>query len=157
MIIGFWKPKQEHGYLSNWYSSEFDFDGHHFYNSEQAFMYLKAKLFNDTEIIEKILNNKSPMICKNLGRLIKPFDSNVFDEHKYQFMVDVLVAKFSQNKELLNQLQNTFDAVLVEASPKDKIWGIGIDVNHPDFLNPDKWPGQNLLGQALMEVRNLLK
>lgn len=156
-MIGFWKPKQENGYLSNWYTSEFDFDGHHFYNSEQAFMYLKAKLFNDLETLDKILSNKSPMICKNLGRAVKPFDPVIFDEHKYQFMVDVLVAKFSFNQELLSLLLATNDEILVEASGKDKIWGIGLTVEHVDFNNPDKWPGQNLLGKALMEVREMLR
>ncbi len=157
MIIGFWQTKEENGYLSNWYKAEFNFDGHHFYNSEQAFMYLKAKLFNDVEMIEKILNTKNPVLCKRFGRAVKQFDSKVFDQYKYQFMVAVLIEKFSQNPELLKLLLNTNDSILVEASPKDKIWGIGIGVDHVDFLNPDKWPGKNLLGKALMEVRDKLK
>lgn len=72
-------------------------------------------------------------------------------------MVAVLIEKFSQNSELLKLLLNTNDSILVEASPKDKIWGIGIRVDHVDFLNPDKWPGENLFVKALMEVRDKLK
>lgn len=157
MIVGFWQTKEKNGYLSNWYRAEFNFDGHHFYNSEQAFMYLKAKLFNDVETIEKILNTKNPVWCKRYGRAVKKFDSEVFDQNKYQFMVEVLIEKFSQNPELLKFLLDTNDSILVEASPKDEIWGIGIGVDHVDFLNPDKWPGKNLLGKALMEVRDKLK
>ena len=152
-MIGFWKPKDAFGEFSNWFRSEFEYDGKHFINSEQAFMYLKAKLFNDTDIIEKILKNGNPMICKNLGRCVKPFDPVLFDENKYQFMVDVLLAKFSGNPSLKKLLLDTGDAILVEASPKDKIWGIGMDLNHPDFNDSSKWKGQNLLGKALMEVR----
>lgn len=70
-------------------------------------------------------------------------------------MVLVLIEKFSQNSELLKLLLNTNDSILVETSQKDKIWGIEVD--HVDFLNPDKWPGENLLGKALMEVRDKLK
>ena len=72
-------------------------------------------------------------------------------------MVLVLIEKFSQNPKLLKLLLDTNDSILVEASPKDKIWGIGIGVDHVDFLNSDKWPGENLLGKALMEVRDKLK
>ena len=72
-------------------------------------------------------------------------------------MVLVLIEKFSQNPELLKLLLNTNDSILVEASQKDKKWGIGIGVDYVDFLNPDKWPGENLLGKALMEVRDKLK
>lgn len=155
-VIGFWKPKDAYGEFSNWYKAEFDYDGKHFINSEQAFMYLKAKLFNDFEIMEKILKNGNPMICKNLGRCVKSFDPSIFDENKYEFMVDVLLAKFSQNSSLKKMLLDTCDAILVEASPKDKIWGIGMDVNHSNFNDQSKWDGLNLLGKALMEVRNIL-
>jgi len=155
-LIGFWETNDEFGYMSNWYRAEFDYDGHHFVNSEQAFMYLKAKLFNDTESMQKILENTNPLRCKQLGRNVKPFDSNIFDKHKYQFMVQVVYEKFSQNEYLKVKLLNTKDAILVEASPRDNIWGIGIDVNHQNFNDPNKWPGQNLLGKALMEVREKL-
>ena len=84
MIVGFWQTKEVNGYLSNWYKAEFNFDGHHFYNSEQAFMYLKAKLFNDVEMIKKILNTKNPASCKKFGRAVKQFDSIVFDKYKYR-------------------------------------------------------------------------
>ena len=138
-IIGFWKAKEEYGEFCNWYTAKFIYDGKEFKNSEQAFMYLKAKLFNDTIMMEKILLKSNPMICKNLGRAVKPFDSSIFEEHKYQFMLEVLYAKFYQNENLKIKLLNTGDALLVEASPIDKIWGIGMDVNHPDFNNPLKW------------------
>lgn len=144
------------GYFSNWFRAEFDYDGHYFINFEQAFMYLKAKLFTDIEIMEKILNNGNPMIYKKLGRCVKPFDSDIFDKNKYQFMIDVVYAKFSQNEYLKRILISTKDAILVEASPKDNIWGIGMDINQPGFKDPSRWQGQNLLGKALMAVRQKL-
>lgn len=156
-IIGWWKPNEPRGYFGNWYPAPFTMDGHNFSNSEQAFMYKKAILFGDSVAAEKILNTTSPMICKRLGRSVKPFDSEIFDKHKFQFMVDVCYEKFSQNPELKKHLLDTGNSLLVEASKLDRIWGIGMTVNDPDFHDPSKWKGQNLLGKALMDVREKLK
>lgn len=157
MIIGFWKPKDQFGSFSNWAHAEFYMNGRHFKNSEQAFMYLKAELFGDTAIMEQILANPNPMMDRIYGRKVKAFDAAVFDAKKYQMMVDVCYEKFTQNTELKELLLSTGDAILAEASPKDKIWGVGLRVDDPDFTDPGKWRGTNLLGQALMEVRNRIR
>jgi len=155
-MIGFWKIEDKFGEFSNWYHAEFDYSGHHFVNSEQAFMFMKAELFEDKEMMEKILKTNSPSEVKSFGRLVKNFSSIIFDEHKYYFMVTAVYEKFRQNERLKDLLLSTGE-VLVEASPLDKIWGIGLSIQDVDFRNPSKWKGSNLLGKALMEVRKRLR
>ena len=153
-MIGFWKEKDPYGQFSNWYPAEFGFEGIHFYNSEQAFMYKKAELFGDAEMMQKILSNRNPMTVKRYGRLVKPFDSVLFDERKYGIMKSVIYEKFRQNDDLKALLLSTGSELLAEASPKDFVWGIGICVEDEKFNDVSSWKGDNLLGKALMEIRS---
>lgn len=145
---------------SNFYPAEFDMYGIHFYWSEQAFIYQKAMRFNDIETADKILAMNpvanQPIDCKKLGRLVKNFDEVVWFSTSYNAMVDACYAKFSGNKLLREQLLATGDLILVEASPYDKIWGIGLSETDPDVQDESKWKGTNLLGKALMQVRDEL-
>lgn len=150
----FWET---HYVFSNWHPAPFDMDGNHFSNSEQAFMYYKAKLFGDTKSMEKILKSPDPRTVKKLGREVKGFDSKKWDDNKFQIMYDVNIAKFTQNSKMREKLMLTDGTQLVEASPYDNIWGIGLDVNDAKRLDPKKWPGQNLLGKVLDKVREDLK
>lgn len=117
----------------------------------------KAILFKDDEILQKIMSANNPAVYKSLGRQIRNFDSKIWDENKCKIVVSGNMAKFSQNPKLLDFLLKTGDRVLVEASPYDRIWGIGLAKDTPDIENPFKWKGINLLGFALMEVRENLK
>ena len=141
------------GFLSNWYAAEFTYKGHEFANSEQAFMWEKAILFSDNEIANKILKTSDPRKVKALGRKVKNFDSITWDDHKYNLMVDVNYEKYKQNPDMLEKLLKTGDSEIVEASPFDKIWGIGLDEEQAIKTDPQNWPGQNLLGLVLMELR----
>lgn len=145
---------------SNFYPSEFDMEGHHFYWSEQAFMWQKAIAFGDSEIAEKILTMKpdinTALECKNLGRKVSGFDSLRWDEISFAAMKKALHEKFTQDSFLHDQLIETGNLILVEASPYDKIWGIGLSENDPDAQDETKWKGSNLLGKVLMEVREEL-
>ena len=143
--------------LSQWYNSPFEVDGIKYQTSEQYMMSHKALLFNDNETNIKIMEEKDPKIYKELGRQVKNFNSKLWDEKKFEIVVKGNIHKFSQNEKLKQFLLNTKDKILVEASPHDKIWGIGIAEDDKEILNPEKWKGENLLGKALMKVRDIIK
>jgi len=116
----------------------------------------KARLFKDESVLQKILNAGSPGAAKKFGRMVAGFSDDVWMAHRFEIVCRANVAKFSQNEELKTFLLNTGNKVLVEASPYDRIWGIGMSSNHQDINNPAMWKGLNLLGYALMEARDQL-
>ncbi|PWJ43721.1 NADAR family protein [Sediminitomix flava] len=140
--------------LSQWWSSEFEVDGIKYFSAEHYMMAEKAKLFNDQVNLENIINSKSPAQAKQFGREVRGFIEEVWLKHRYQIVVRGNLAKFGQNLELKNFLISTKKRVLVEASPVDAIWGIGLSKDSKVIENPLKWRGLNLLGFALMEVRD---
>lgn len=143
--------------LSNWYYCTFKYKGHTFENSEQAFMWEKALYFNDIESAELILNEPDPSKNKALGRKVKNFDEFEWMKVSFSVMINVNVAKWSSDEKLKELLLSTDPKVLVEASPYDKIWGIGLHWEDDLVLDENNWKGMNLLGNALMEVRKKLK
>jgi ribA/ribD-fused uncharacterized protein len=153
--IFFWKPNEKNGFLGNWCYSPFTKNNIHFINNEQYFMWSKQQLFDPTNISleNEILKTNNPKRIKDLGRLVKNFNEKVWDEKKYDIMKSGLLEKFSQNLELKHQLIDTKDSILVEASPYDKIWGIGLDEKDAKIKI---WKGENLLGNALMDIRDIL-
>lgn len=142
--------------FSQWYESNFLVDGVIYPTAEHYMMAKKAEMFGDRETYRKILMAKTPKEAKELGRSISGFIEEVWVKNRFQIVVDANLAKFSQNEEIKNFLLDTGDSVLVEASPVDEVWGIGLAADHPDVNAPDKWPGLNLLGFALMHVRSEL-
>ena len=144
------------GCLSQWQECSFQVDGVSYSSAEQFMMAEKARTFGDDETRVKILSAKLPRKIKALGREVKGFDGKKWDSVKFKVVVSGNMAKFSQNHELLSFLLGTGDATLVEASPKDCIWGVGLKESDRDILDPDNWKGENLLGKALMEVRSKL-
>jgi len=143
--------------FSQWFPFEFQENGISYKTAEHYMMEGKAKLFNDYEILEKILNSNSPNQAKSLGRKVKNFDPKIWDEHKYEIVKRGNLLKFSQNEKFKEFLISTNDKILVEASPYDTIWGIGMLETDPRAKNPSHWEGENLLGFALMEIRDELK
>lgn len=140
--------------LSQWYPCQFEVDSVKYTSAEQYMMAEKARLFGDEKIRTEILSISDPRTCKALGRKVKNFDKAVWDKKKEDIVRNGNFEKFMQNDALRNFLLSTGDKVLVEASPTDRVWGIGLGKNNPDALDPQKWRGQNLLGFILMAVRN---
>ncbi|MBN2695212.1 NADAR family protein [bacterium] len=138
---------------SNFYPSKFIIDDNEFIFTEQYFMYQKAIVFDDIDIAEMILTSQHPLECKKLGRKVKNYDDSIWSAKRESVMFDACLAKFSQNLELKKQLLDTQNRVIVEASPYDKIWGIGLSENNPNIEDISKWRGKNLLGKTLMAVR----
>ena len=142
--------------FSQWWKSAFTVENETYKTAEHWMMAEKAKLFNDEEIRQKILLINHPDHAKKLGRQVKNFDSKIWDEKKYEIVVEGNYHKFSQDKGLKEFLLETKKRILVEASPVDRIWGIGLHQDSDKAMNPNLWKGENLLGFALMEVRDRL-
>ena len=143
--------------LSQWWMEQFWSVAHNYCCMEQFMMEQKAELFGDEEIRQQILENNLPDRIKSLGRKVRGFDQALWDKAKYSIVLNGNWCKFSQNRRLRDFLLSTGDSVLAEASPYDAIWGIQLSADSPDAQNPFKWNGQNLLGFALMEVRDELR
>ena len=144
---------------SNFYKTNFIWkafgEKHEFFCTEQAFMWSKAKYFDDEKTAEKILNASTPMECKHLGRLVKNYNDQMWSLVRYSFMHDVNYEKYSQDIKLRAKLLDPqFDRkTFVEASPTDCIWGIGRSENDQLVDDEKMWKGQNLLGKVLTQVR----
>lgn len=145
------------GCLSQWWGASFVVDGILYPTAEHFMMAEKARLFEDAEALEHILEAKSPGAAKRFGRQVRGFDEDAWEAAREGIVVRANVAKFEQNAALGSFLRATGDRVLVEASPRDRIWGIGLAKEDPRAQNPLQWRGLNLLGFALMEVRRRLR
>lgn len=143
--------------FSQWYECTFIVDGMEYKTAEQYMMAQKALLFKDMKIFEQIMAASHPREYKALGRKISNFKESVWNQNKVQIVIQGNLAKFGQNKEFKEFLLQTGSRILVEASPYDKIWGIGLSADTPNLENPNIWKGENLLGFALMEVREQLQ
>lgn len=142
--------------LSQWFIAPFEVDGILYPTTEHYMMSEKARLFGDVENLENILQCKSPAEAKKFGRMVRNFDQGIWDAHKYEIVKTGNGHKFNSHPDLKAFLIQSGDRIIVEASPEDPVWGIGIANDHPDVENPERWPGENLLGFVLMEVRDLI-
>ena len=123
---------------------------------EQYMMYQKAQLFGDSQTASRILATDNVSRIKALGRSVRPYDDLVWNGLRQIIVYDGLLAKFAQNEELKEKLLATGDALLAECAVQDKIWGIGLSMKDEKRFDPKAWLGQNLLGFALMRVRDKL-
>lgn len=155
-IVCFHSPDEENGFLSNWYPSNFEMNHIKFSSMEQYMMYQKAACFGDQMIADQILGTDNVARIIELGRQVADYDENCWNGLRQLIVYEGLLAKFSQNNELLLKLKATGTAVLAECAVKDRIWGIGLSMKDPDRLDRAKWKGKNLLGYALMMVREKL-
>ena len=141
--------------LSQWWMSDFAVDGITYRSAEHFMMAGKARLFGDEEALAKILAAATPADAKKLGRAVRGFDQDVWVGARFDLVVRGSIAKFGGD--LRPFLLGTGDTVLVEAAPRDTIWGIGLGKDNPKARHPSTWRGENLLGFALMEARAALR
>jgi ribA/ribD-fused uncharacterized protein len=145
------------GIYSQWYSARMTIDGIEYNCCEQYMMHQKALTFGDTVTAEMILESSDPKEQKALGRKVVGFNKDKWDDVCIGIVFKGNLAKFSQNSHLKASLLSTDDKILVEASPYDKIWGIGLGEEHPDVEDPSKWKGLNLLGWSITMVKKELQ
>ncbi len=147
----------DHSCFSNWFPAKFTVDGVEYPTTEHFMMAEKARLFGDSAICDKIVSAEHPGAAKSLGRRVANFDEATWVEKRFEIVVRGNEAKYSQNEPMKDFLVTSGSKVLVEASPTDRIWGIGMASNDDRAKKPSKWKGLNLLGFALMEVRERFK
>ncbi|WP_438447033.1 NADAR family protein [Gorillibacterium sp. sgz5001074] len=140
--------------FSQWHPASFEIEGIRFNCAEQYMMYKKAKLFQDEEIAAKILSAPTPREQKELGRAVRNFRRDEWEMKCKQFVYEGNDAKFTQNQHLLEKLLATRGTTLVEASPTDRIWGVGLLEEDPRIRNRKTWRGTNWLGEILTKLRD---
>lgn len=157
--LNFWGPDPkvygviDESCLCNWYPAKFRLDGVTYHTTEHYLMAEKARLFDDAPIRDLVLRAVTPLEAQMLGRQVSGFREEVWVEHRFDICVTGNRAKFDQHPALRDYLAATSPCVLVEASPWDKLWGIGVAARHPRAADPRQWRGLNLLGFSLMAVR----
>lgn len=142
--------------FSQWWRSSFVVDELGYATAEHYMMAQKARLFGDEEMLAKIITASEPAQAKKLGRRVRGFDQLTWERNRFDLVVAGNLAKFSQHDDLREFLLSTGNQVLVEASPRDRIWGIGMSAANEKASDPQQWRGLNLLGFALMTVRTQL-
>lgn len=143
--------------FSQWYPAGFTIEGVDYPTAEHWMMAQKARLFGDTAVTEQILAADNPGKAKALGRMVAGFDAQVWASAAYDIVVQGSVAKFSAHAALRSYILETGNKILVEASPSDHIWGIGLAKSDPEAAVPAEWMGSNWLGFALMEARDMIR
>ena len=142
--------------FSQWYPAPFEVDGVRYPTAEHYMMAAKARLFGDEEALQGVLTARSPAAAKAWGRKVRGFDEATWRAHRMDIVQTASVAKFSADPDLRATLLRTGTKVLVEASPVDRIWGVGLAADDPKAKKPLQWRGLNLLGFALMHARTVL-
>lgn len=142
--------------LSQWFPRGFEIDGVHYRTAEHWMMAEKARLFRDQAALARILASATPAEAKRHGRSVRGYDEASWERVRSEYVVRGNIAKFDQNADLGEFLRATGERVLVEASPHDRVWGIGMSASTPEAREPARWRGRNLLGFALMQARDRL-
>lgn len=153
----FYRPNEPYGCFSNWYKSPFTVNGIRFNTAEQYIMYQKCIIFGDKEAAADMLAANSPREQKAIGRRARGYIHKVWEGIRQMVAVKGLYAKFSQNEDLKKILLATGNAYIVETTENDRIWACGLSLDDNNRFYADRWHGQNILGFALMEVRDILK
>ena len=152
-----WDTRITKACLSQWYPSPFVVDGINYPTAEHWMMAAKARLFKDEKVLAEILATPDPREAKALGREIRKFNQDIWRKNCRRLVTEGNIAKFGMNENLGHFLNATGSKILVEASPDDVLWGIGMTADDPKAKNPKTWEGENLLGFSLMDFRDNLR
>ncbi|QPP09601.1 NADAR family protein [Streptomyces bathyalis] len=144
------------GCLSQWWPAPFEVEGVEYATAEHWMMARKARLFGDEEAEQRAVAARHPRQAKAAGRSVQGFDPSVWERERFGIVVEGSLRKFGQHGELREYLLGTNSRVLVEASPLDRVWGVGLAADDARVRDPSQWRGENLLGFALMEARTRL-
>jgi len=144
------------GCFSQWKNAPFSVDGVNYLNNEMWMMFQKASVFQDYETGAKILETTHPREAKELGRKVRGFNQQIWDQVKFGIVYSGTYHKFNFHKELREILFQTEGLLIVEANPFDVIWSCGLSEENPDISDRAKWKGKNLLGWALTSVREVM-
>lgn len=161
--LHFWGHQREpdgtagKGGLSQWFEAPFVVGGVRYLTAEHWMMAEKARLFSDPEAERAAIEAANPALAKAAGRTVRDFDDAVWERERFEIVVRGNTHKFAAYPDMREFLLRTGSRVLVEASPRDRIWGIGMGANNENAENPAAWRGLNLLGFALMEARERLR
>ncbi len=155
--VFFHKPEEPHGYLSNWYPSPFDLDGMRFTSTEQYIMYRKCMAFGDEKSAAAVMTTNDPAKQQEIGRYAENYIDSAWKAMRQSVATVGLLEKFRQNEELRNKQLDTGDAYLVECAHLDKAWACGRGLDENERFDASLWTGSNILGFALMEVRNMIR
>lgn len=155
--VYFHKPNEPYGFLSNWSPSPFELDGQSFTSVEQYIMYRKCKVFGDEKCASAVLATDDVAAQQAIGRAASGYNEHIWGGMRQMVAFRALMAKFTQNEDLRQQLLQTGDAVLVECASSDRVWACGVRLNDEKRFDASNWKGDNILGFALMEVREKLK
>lgn len=162
-VIAFWGHRQSKSgcisksCFSQWWMSEFYYSSSKFICSEQFMMAMKARIFNDHDNYQLIMQSSDPNEMKSIGRKVANYNQAIWDEMKYDIVFRANYEKFIQNENIKEYLLSTEDKVIIEASPVDKVWGVGLAESDERILKPELWLGENILGFAIMHVRNEIR
>ena len=143
--------------FSNWTDTLFVWNNRKLHNAETGMMIQKALLFKDMPAVKRMMIHQNPRLVKHIGRTVENFDKDIWHEKCVDLVVEILLCKFSQNADCKEELLSSGNKVIVESSVYDNIWGIGLATNDDRILDEANWKGLNLLGEALMKTRTLIK
>lgn len=162
-VIFFWDHKKKQAstcgehMFSQWYPSPFSVNEIVYKSAGHWMMARKALLFGDREAFKRIIEADRFEEVRSVSHIINNFDEATWGERKYDIVREGNFHKFNQSKKLRECLLNTGTAVLAEANPVDNVWGIGLSHDSRNAKDPYAWKGLNLLGFALMEIREYLR
>lgn len=142
---------------SQWAMRDIEIDGEIYNCNEQYMMAEKAKMFGDDFALENIMKSDNPAVQKSWGRRVKKFDKKEWEKIAQDVVYKANYAKFSQHGDCFNTLKASGDKIIVEASPIDCVWGIGMSCDDPGITDPKNWRGTNWLGEAIMKVRDVIR